>query len=337
MRFAMLAILATLIVAGPVRADSTGQDMAERAGQPLVGQPAPRLPLKTIDGATIDLATLYGKKAVYLKYWATWCVPCREQMPHFERTFEHAGSDLAVIAVNAGFTDTVEDVRATRREFGLRMPITIDDGRLAAAFHFRVTPTHVVIGRDGRVLYVGHLADQRLETALAAARAVPVASIASAADAPSRPAKSELRETLLRAPLATLDGPPFDFRTLPSRVVAVFLSPWCESYLAKSRPAISAQCRQMRERTEALAAEPGFRFIGIASGLWATPADLREYRDQHHVAMPLVLDESGELFRAFGVRNVPTAIVMDAGRVRRILTTQGLAGDAAFRAEVLKP
>lgn len=337
MRSAVLALVATLIVACPAHADSTGQDMAERAGQPLVGQPAPRVVLKTIDGASIDLATLYGKKAVYLKYWATWCVPCREQMPHFEKTYEHAGSDLAVIAINAGFTDTVQDVRATRREFGLKMPITIDDGHLAAAFHFRVTPTHVVIGRDGRVLYVGHLADERLEKALTAARAAPPAPVASPAAAPSRPARSELRETLLRAPLATLDGPSFDFRTPPSRVVAVFLSPWCESYLSKSRPAVAARCRQMRERTEALAAEPGFRFMGIASGLWATPADLREYRDQHHVAMPLVLDESGELFRAFGVRDVPTAIVLDAGRVRRVLTTPSLASDAAFKAEVLKP
>jgi hypothetical protein len=48
---------------------------------------------------------------------------------------------------------------------------TIDLGSLGAAFHLRVTPTHIVIGRDGRIQYVGHLADGELDAALAAARA----------------------------------------------------------------------------------------------------------------------------------------------------------------------
>jgi len=61
--------------------------------------------LKTIDGQQIDLGSLYGKQAVYLKFWATWCVPRREQMPHFERTFGSAGPDLGVIAINGGFND----------------------------------------------------------------------------------------------------------------------------------------------------------------------------------------------------------------------------------------
>jgi thiol-disulfide isomerase/thioredoxin len=61
--------------------------------------------LRTIDGEVIDLGGLYGKKAVYLKFWATWCVPCREQMPHFERVYQTAGRDLAVVAVDIGLND----------------------------------------------------------------------------------------------------------------------------------------------------------------------------------------------------------------------------------------
>ena len=122
--------------------------------------------MKTIDGNAIDLGRLYGRQAVYLKFWATWCVPCRQQMPHFQHAFETAGPGMEVIAVNTGFNDSLDTVRTYRKRLGITMPIVIDDGSLAAAFGLRVTPQHIVIGRDGRILYVGHLADARLDAAL---------------------------------------------------------------------------------------------------------------------------------------------------------------------------
>src|SRR5882757_316595 len=160
-------------VGGEAQAATSGQQLAESAGRSLIGKPAPRLVVTTIDGETIDLGRLYGKQAVYLKFWATWCVPCREQMPHFERTYETAGTDLAVIAVNTGFNDPIGDVRTYRKQLGIKMPIVIDDGTLGTALNLRVTPQHVVIGRDGRIQYVGHLANDRLDAAIQAARASP--------------------------------------------------------------------------------------------------------------------------------------------------------------------
>src|ERR1700753_172636 len=168
-----------LLICGTAFAQG-GQQRAEAAGHRLISSPAPRMVLKTIDGDTIDLGKLYGKKAVYLKFWATWCVPCREQMPHFEKMFESRGSDLEVIAVNAGFNDSVEDVREYRKRLGIRMPIVIDDGTLGAALNLRVTPQHVVIGKDGRVQYVGHLANEQLDAALVAARGAVIGRAVSA-------------------------------------------------------------------------------------------------------------------------------------------------------------
>jgi len=52
--------------------------------------------------------------------------------------------------------------RACAANLRLTMPIVFDDGRLGEAFHLRVTPQHVIIGKDGRIQYVGWLADQRL-------------------------------------------------------------------------------------------------------------------------------------------------------------------------------
>jgi hypothetical protein len=98
--------------------------------------------------------------------------------------------------------------------------------------------------------------------------------------------------------------------------VLVFLSPWCESYLATTRPSVAANCRNVREQLSARAGDARVRCLGIASGLWAMPDDLRKYRQQYQVAIPLTLDASGTLFREFRVNDVPTVIVADAnGRI----------------------
>ena len=282
--------------------------------------------VKTIDGETIDLGSLYGKKAVYLKFWATWCGPCRAQMPHFEHVYETAGPDLTVIAINVGFNDSVQAVQAVRRfrqQVGITMPIVFDDGRLAAAFNPRVTPQHIVIGRDGRIRYVGHLADAALDAALLAARTTPVGkSVAldgkSSADSPHFDVGDQLPTKMVKI----LGGASYQLGSAGAKqpTVLVFLSPWCESYLATTRPEFAASCKNNREQVAALAGHVQVRWLGIASGLWATTADLQKYQADHHIAIPLTLDESGALFRAFRVTNVPTVLVTDAANkiVRRI-------------------
>jgi peroxiredoxin len=172
------AVVVSLLIGDLANADNAnliGERRAQAAGRNLIGSPAPALIVKTIDGDTIDLSSIYGKKAVYLKFWATWCVPCRQQMPHFQHAFESGQPDLEVIAVNVGFNDSVEEIRKYRKQLGITMPIVFDaDGHLGAAFNVRVTPEHIIIGRDGRIQYIGHLADQRLDAALLAARTSPV-------------------------------------------------------------------------------------------------------------------------------------------------------------------
>jgi peroxiredoxin len=302
-------------------ADSTGQQRAEAAGRGLIGAAAPQMTVKTIDGEVIDLGSLYGRKAVYLKFWATWCVPCREQMPHFEHVYQTAGPDLAVIAVNAGFNDSVADVQAFRKQLGITMPIVFDSaGQLGAAFNLRVTPQHIVIGRDGRIAYIGHLADQRLDAALLAARsATPGSMIATDArpsmlGPPDGAAHHRVGDQLPYVKAQTLDGRSFPLRTPePQRAtVLVFLSPWCESYLATTRPTVSANCRTARLQVEALAHAQHVRWLGVASGLWATPEDLQAYIAKYQVHIPLTLDDSGAWFREFRVANTPTVIIADA-------------------------
>jgi thiol-disulfide isomerase/thioredoxin len=322
----------------PAPAEATGQQRAQAAGRAMLGAPAPRLMLKTIDGEVIDLGGLYGKQAVYLKFWATWCVPCRQQMPHFERAYETAGADMAVIAIDVGFNDSIEAIRAYRKKLGITMPIVYDDGSLGAAFHLRVTPTHIVIGRDGRIEYVGHLADEQLDAALLAARSAraPAARGAHAAaigndDLP----RVGVGDLLPKRSLRTLDGQRFELQRGSAQqklTVLVFLSPWCESYLATTRPEVSATCRSTREQFSALSADPRLRWLGIASGLWANSEDLRKYRTEYKVTIPLTLDASGQVFRAFRVNDVPTVLIADAGgRIVRRLEGGATQDAAALR------
>jgi peroxiredoxin len=315
-------VLLCLLVYGVVaHAAESGQSRAEMAGRSLIGQPAPSMVVKTIDGQTIDLGALYGKKAVYLKFWATWCVPCREQMPHFERTYEQAGPDMAVIAIDVGFDDSVEEVRKVQKQLGLGMPIVFDDGTLDDAFHLRVTPQHVVIGRDGRILYVGHEANDKLDAALALAQARSRSStqVASAVVPKDEP-HYDVGDRVPAFNVQTLNGqslPAFGAKA-GKPTVLLFLSPWCESYLATSRPALAQSCRTARERADMLAHDNHAQWLGIASGLWASREELVDYQRQHHIAMPLALDDSGALFRRFRVMHVPTVIVLDAqGNVLR--------------------
>jgi peroxiredoxin len=245
---------------------------------------------------------------------------------------------MAVIAIDVGFNDSVEAIRAYRKKLAITMPIVFDDGSLVAAFHLRVTPTHVVIGRDGRIQYVGHLADKELDAALIAARAPAAGGPHAAAMVNDDSPPIGVGDRLPKRSLRTLDGQRFAFRGSAEQqklTALVFLSPWCESYLATTRPEVSENCRNMRTQVSALDKDPHVRWLGIASGLWANSEDLRHYRTEHQVRIPLTLDASGEVFRAFRVNDVPTILIADAnGRIMRRIEGSASRDAAALRTAV---
>jgi thiol-disulfide isomerase/thioredoxin len=279
------------------------EDVAETAGAPLIGKYAPTITLKTVDGKLIDLAKFYGKKPVYLKFWATWCVPCRQQMPHFENVERTLGNDIQVIALDAGFNETRQAVLDYRQTMGLTMPVVIDDGRLADALNLRVTPQHIVIGRDGKILHVGHLADAKLDNALKQAIAEPAAN----PDGEHIAATGRYQVPTLKTPtgktLQLSDG------ARPS--VVFFFSPWCETYLKRSRPAMAQACLEAREQVTQISRVSTARWLGVAAGLWAQQNDLIAYRHDHGLRMPMALDQTGAFFRAYKIADVPAFVVLD--------------------------
>ncbi len=303
-----------------------GATRAAHAGQPLIGQPAPAAVLRTLDGGTIDLATRYGRRPVYLKFWATWCAPCLQQMPGFERIHRQYGKRIDVIAVNAGFSDTEADVRAYRARHGLTMPIALDDGSLGRRLNLRVTPQHVLIGADGRIAYVGHLDDAALHAALDRAAQGRVAA-QPVALAPQAQAARVFRVGDKVAGLDLPAGAAGKPRGL------VFFSPWCETYLRETRPATARACRRVREDATRLMKRGGVDWLAVAAPLWTSTAELAAYAKAHPGTPRVALDRDGAAFAAFGIRAIPSVVLVDAeGRVARVLGPEERGLDAALRA-----
>lgn len=140
LRFACIALL---LLAGGASA---------QALQPWSGGPPPALQLKDLDGAIHRLQDYRGQ-VVLLNFWATWCGPCRAEMPSIERLRESmAGRPFAVLAVNVGESERLA------REFAHKLPVSFTilldrDTTVARAWGARILPATYVIGPDGRIRY----------------------------------------------------------------------------------------------------------------------------------------------------------------------------------------
>jgi thiol-disulfide isomerase/thioredoxin len=100
----------------------------------------------------VRLAALRGQ-VVVLNFWASWCEPCRAEMPSLELMAErHKGDRLQVLAVN--FRETDGTIRRFLAQTDFSLPILRDaDGAAARAWQVRIFPSTVVIGRDGRAAF----------------------------------------------------------------------------------------------------------------------------------------------------------------------------------------
>ena len=136
-------------------------DVAAAATSSLVkwsGGRTPVLKLPDAEGRSHALSDWKGKTVV-VNFWATWCEPCREEMPSLERLkVRLAGKSFEVVAVNVG--ESPERVARFTREVPVTFPIVYDrDSSAAKSWKVRGYPTSYVVGPDGRIRYyfVGEL------------------------------------------------------------------------------------------------------------------------------------------------------------------------------------
>ncbi|MCB0116628.1 MAG: TlpA family protein disulfide reductase [Caldilineaceae bacterium] len=128
-----------------------------RTPQPAVNHPAPDLTLPTLEGGTFHLADEMGKPVV-LNFWATWCAPCRAEMPMLQSTWERYGDNVTIVGVDLDEDPAV--VQAFVDELELTFPILLDDGAvIAERFNVSGLPTTLFIDGEGiiRQIYPGQL------------------------------------------------------------------------------------------------------------------------------------------------------------------------------------
>jgi peroxiredoxin len=124
------------------------------------GQIAPDFELKTTKGERFRLSDNVGKKIIVLNFFATWCGPCRAEMPELNRYFnQHKSESFLLLGIDA--EEKEDRVEAFLDELKVDFPAGVDDGPIGTQYGVESLPTTVVIGVDGKVqLYeTGELAN----------------------------------------------------------------------------------------------------------------------------------------------------------------------------------
>jgi thiol-disulfide isomerase/thioredoxin len=137
-------------------------DTRALAGGGAVGTTAPDYGAVTLDGDSVSLAALRGR-LVLLNIWATWCPPCREEIPALQRLHErHAAAGLEVVGVSIDSRGEGENIRTFLEGYGVTYPIWHDPvDRVTTSFRAQGVPTTVLIDREGTVIWrhVGPVTD----------------------------------------------------------------------------------------------------------------------------------------------------------------------------------
>jgi cytochrome c biogenesis protein CcmG/thiol:disulfide interchange protein DsbE len=120
-------------------------------GAPHVGEPVRPFAAKSLAGDTVELATAAAGKVVVVRFWASWCAFCKDEMKAIEPVWrQHRDQGLLVLAVNAG--QSRQEIETFVAPMALSYPILMDPGsKIARAWGVTGLPMTVFIGRDGLV------------------------------------------------------------------------------------------------------------------------------------------------------------------------------------------
>ena len=114
---------------------------------------APDFTLPSLGGPNVRLQEQRGR-VVMINFWASWCGPCREEMPHLARLYEkYRASGFTVLAIN--IDDDPNKAAGLAAQLGLRFPVLLDTGKqVSRTYDLSAMPSTVLVDRDGRVRHV---------------------------------------------------------------------------------------------------------------------------------------------------------------------------------------
>lgn len=151
----------------PLSAAPTGGALP---ASPREGFPAPDFTLDLLGGGQVTLSELRGK-VVMINLWASWCGPCRIEMPAIEKVYRaYEDQGFLVLGVNSTFQDSESDAAAFVRELGLTFPILLDRaGAVSRRYQLRALPSTYFVDRKGiiRSAVFGTMNDAFIESKVA--------------------------------------------------------------------------------------------------------------------------------------------------------------------------
>jgi peroxiredoxin len=133
--------------------ESPGIPSADEHGPVAAGQKAAPFKLTDLQGDSVSMADLHGK-VVFLNIWATWCAPCREEMPSMEKLYERLQGDkgFVMLAISQD-TGSREEVMAYVRKHGYHFDVLLDPkNAVAEAYNVSGVPETFIIDREGRIV-----------------------------------------------------------------------------------------------------------------------------------------------------------------------------------------
>ena len=153
---------------GPSASRGLSASGGASAPAPVVGAPAPDFTLKNLDNADVSL-TEYKGQVVLLNFWATWCEPCRYEMPAIQRRYaDYKDKGFVVLAID--YDEPATDVGAFTHAYSLTFPILLDSGgKVDDLYRIIGYPTTFFIDKDGLITrqHVGAMSEDQLDKYLA--------------------------------------------------------------------------------------------------------------------------------------------------------------------------
>ena len=177
--------LAVLTTAGCMGGDKnfTSSAAAAPAGQTAgvahanvgtrIGDQAPDFTLKTLDGNTIHLSDFRGKP-VFVNFWASWCPPCKAEIPDIEKFYEKYKGKVTVLGVNLTFNDKMSDIVNLLQADHATYPVLLDEDNshpVTDTYHVDGIPASFFVDKNGviRDVYVGEMDLQMMEDSISKA------------------------------------------------------------------------------------------------------------------------------------------------------------------------
>ncbi|MBI5747589.1 MAG: TlpA family protein disulfide reductase [Nitrospinae bacterium] len=162
----ILLFLIAISCSSPESTDNSKEEKTAKVSEP---KPAQDFTLKDLNGNEVKLSSLKGKPVI-INFWATWCYPCREEIPDLQKSYDE-NKDKGLVILGVNIKENVSKVSKFSKDYKMTYPILLDiEGTISDAYRVFGIPMSFFIDRDGLIKdsFIGMLTKEDLSKKLAA-------------------------------------------------------------------------------------------------------------------------------------------------------------------------